>query len=80
MITDLIPISLPPKYGDLVRPITNWGRDLMRAIENKADTAQEAADGAQADATLSLGQIQSLAEQNAADLKKANFLRQWYGS
>lgn len=45
-----------------------------------AETAQTTAETAQGDATLALGQVQDMAESNTAMLKKANFLRQWYGS
>lgn len=58
----------------------NQGVDDAATAQASAETAQTTAEAAQADATLALGQVQDMAESNTAMLKKANFLRQWYGS
>jgi hypothetical protein len=79
VITDKIPLSLPAKYADLIRPLQDWARALMRQIEGKADGAQEAADLAQSDATLALSDLQVLAQANAASVKEDVFLRGWHG-
>jgi|TARA_Y100000310_G_C20496418_1_gene721769 hypothetical protein len=85
--TQLTPVRLPKKYADLVPFLETFQRDVVGSVETKADDAQVAADaaGTKADAAqvaadLSLSEVAALAIQNAADLKKANFLRQWYGS
>ena len=78
--TQLTPVRLPKKYADLVPFLETFQRDVVGSVETKADDAQVAADAAQVAADLSLSEVAALAIQNAADLKKANFLRQWYGS
>ena len=72
------PVLLPSKYLDLLPAFDRIQRDIVAVVEGKADTAQDTADSAQADATLSLGQVQALAEANADALKRNNFLRHWY--
>ena len=81
------PIVLAPAFKELRPTLERMQRDIVGGVENKADSAQDAADSAQdaadaaqGDATLSFAQVAALAEKNEADIKKINFLRQWYGS
>jgi len=72
------PVLIPKKFRELIGPLEKMQRDVVGGVEEKADGAQIAADNAQSDATLSLAQVQALAEANAAAVKRSNFLRHWY--
>jgi len=78
-VSNKIPLSLPQKYSDLVGPLSEWGRKVIGLVEDKADTAQSTADGAQSDATLSLEEVSALATANEAALKEIAFRRHWDG-